>query len=337
MLTIQQIASNIAKFAPSSGYLKVLQELEIGKEGWQNELVMFMKPELFMVSDPAFIRKSAELVLEKLEAYKAVVHGIAIVGGQFLADNSIMDRHYGYINYLSKQASKVLGDEDLAKIAAILGLDTLSGIKLYGGHEYLQAFPTETIPDLDRYWFSKKALKIRSGFYVNQHTKDGSDFILVNGFHPSQLNHFTQADHRIVLFLVHSDTSWKSLRNDLVGNTFPEKASPESLRGSFYANPTLFGLQKVDISMNGVHLSAGPFEGVFEVLNFFGSLHARNAAQPLPLLAARLTARGLSSEEALKVTKNPTVKAGEKTTDLFSATEDFDTNQAIDFLLSQRR
>ena len=122
----------------------------------------------------------------------------------------------------------------------------------------------------------------------------------------------------------------------MVGNTFPEKASPDSLRGSFYANPALYGLEKVDISMNGVHLSAGPFEGVFEVLNFFGSLRARDAAQILPLLTARLTTHGLSAESALKVTKNPPVKVGEKSTDLFSATEDMDTNEAIDFWLKQQ-
>jgi hypothetical protein len=337
MSTNQQIASDIAKYTPSSGYLKVLQDLEIGKEGWQNELVLFMKPELFMVADPAYICQSAQLVLNKLDEYKAKVHGIAIVGGQFLSDNGIMDRHYGYINYLSKQASKVLSDEDLSKIAAALEHRSISGMRLLGGHEYLQAYPKESISHLDHYWFAKKALKIRSGFYVNQHIKGGDPLILVNGFHPSQLNHFTQPDHRIVLFLLHSDTPWKTLRNVMVGNTFPEKASPDSLRGTFYANPAKYGLEKVDISMNGVHLSAGPFEGVFEVLNFFGSLHAREAGQTLPLLTARLTTHGLSSEAALKVTKNPPVKVGEKATDLFSATEDFETNQAIDFWLNHQQ
>jgi hypothetical protein len=337
MIPIQQTASNIAQFAPSSGYLKILQELEIGKEGWQNELVLFMKPELQMVSDPAFIRQSALLVLQKLAEYKAEVHGIAIVGGQFLADNGIMDRHYGYINHLSKQASKVLGAEDLAKIAAGLDLPSIAGIPLYGGHEYLASHPTESIANLSDYWFSKKAIKIRSGFYIQQYEKNGAPFILVNGFHPSQLNHFTAPDHRIVLFLVHSNTSWRALRNDMVGNTFPEKAASDSIRGAFYTNPTQFGLTKVDISQNGAHLSAGPFEGVFEVLNFFGSLYERAAEKPLPLLIRRLMARGLSAEAALKVRANPAVTLGEKATDLFSATEDFETDEAIDFWLKQPR
>jgi hypothetical protein len=337
MIPIRQTANEIAQYASSSGYLKILQELEIGKEGWQNELVLFMKPELQMVSDPAYIRESALLILQKLVDYRAKVHGIAIVGGQFLANNGIMDRHYGYINLLSKQASKILSAEDRAKIAAALELPSIAGYLLYGGHEYLASHPEEDFSHLDAFWFSKKAIKIRSGFYVNLYEKNGVPFILVNGFHPSQLNHFTAADHRIVLFLVHSSTPWKVLRNDMTGNTFPEKAAPESIRGAFYADPARFGLSKVDISANGVHLSAGPFEGVFEVLNFFGSLYERAPQKPLPLLIHRLLAHGLSTEAALKVRSNPAVTLAEKTSDLFSATEDFDTDAAIDLWLKQTR
>lgn len=329
------IASEIARFAQSSGYLKILQELEIGREGWKNELVLFMKPELQMVSDPAFIATSAALILEKLAEYQAEIHGLAIAGGQYLADHGIMDRHYGYINYLSKNASKILEAEDLAKIAAAFGLASTAGIPLYGGHEYLASYPGETIADLDGYWFSKTAIKIRSGFYIQMYEKDGAPFILVNGFHPSQLNHFTAPDHRIVLFLLHSNTPWKALRNDLIGNTFPERAAPSSIRGTFYGSPARFGLSKVVISQNGVHLSAGPFEGAFEANNFFGNAADQTAEKPQPLLIRRLLARGLSSAAALQALSNPPLKVGEKQTDLFSATEDVDIDAAIDFWLQQ--
>ena len=39
------------------------------------------------------------------------------------------------------------------------------------------------IPHLDHYWFAKKALKIRSGFYVNQHIKGGEPLIPVSYTH----------------------------------------------------------------------------------------------------------------------------------------------------------
>ena len=329
------IPSTLAAKAAATRDHLILQDLEIGKAGWQNELLLFMKPELFMVSDPAHIRQSAQLVLAKLAEYQVEVHGVMLVGGQFLADQQIMDRHYGYINKLSKGASKILSAEDRQKIAAALNLASLDGVPLYGGHEYLQKYPAETITQLDQVWFSKKSIKIRSGFYIQLYEKDGAPFILVDGFHPAQLDHFTNPSHRTALFLVHSNSPWKALRNDMVGNTYPEKAGPASIRGSFYANPPLYGLDKVDISANGVHLSAGPYEGVFEIRNFFSSLYPAGQC-PLPLLAQRLVASGLSEAEALQVAGNPPVTVGEKATDLFSATEDLDTPEAIQFWLSHK-
>ncbi len=329
------IASNIAESAADTINYKILQELEIGKEGLQNELLLFMKPELFMVSDPDDIHESATLILTRLAEYQVEIDGIMLVGGKFLADQKIMDRHYGYINKLSKSASKFLSDEDLAKVSAALGLRSLNGIDLLGGHEYMDKYPWETVDELDRVWFSKKSVKIRSGFYVQLYEKNGGSFVLVNGFHPAQLNHFTHPDHRTALFLLHSNTVWKTLRNDMVGNTYPEKAGPESIRGSLFADPARYGLEKVDISVNGVHLSAGPYEGVFEVLNFFSSLYPE-ASRPLPLLVKHLVEAGMPVKEALSITNNPPLTVAGKATDLFSATEDLDTTAAIDLWLNHR-
>jgi hypothetical protein len=337
MSTTQTIATEIAAMAPSSTYLKILQPLEIGKEGRQNELVLFMKPELFLVADPASTRNSAELILKKLDEYQAEVDGVALVGGQFLADKQIMDRHYGFINKMSKNASKIVSEQDRARITNLLNLSSLEGIDLLGGHEYLQKYPGDTIGQLDELWFTKKSLKVQSGFYIQLYEAHHDRFILINGFHPGQLNHFTAPDHRIALFLVHSDTAWKALRGDMVGNTYPEKAASTSMRGAFFAEPARYGLGHVDISTNGVHLSAGPFEGVFEILNFFGSLTQDETSRPLPLLVKGLMARGQSSEAALKVAGNPPVAANGKATDLFSATEDFDTGPAIEFWLGQTK
>ena len=122
--------------------------------------------------------------------------------------------------------------------------------------------------------------------------KNGEDFILVNGFHPAQLFHFTNETHRIVLVLVHSDTPWGTLRNEMVGATFPEKAVPNSIRGTLYANPNDYGLESVSIANNGVHLSAGPFEGLFEIRNFFGHILDLDVEKQPPLILKKMLAAG---------------------------------------------
>ncbi len=321
---IEQIVSQVK----GNNGVTVLLPPTVGDTPKRNELVMFIKPEIFLVDQTAHITAALEMIFSKLAAFGAHVDGVAIVGGQALEEKEIMNRHYGFINEMSRKASTLVNDADKKKIEELLGV-SLATTKLYGGHEFLKAHPQYDAFSLDALWFTKKSLKVRSGFYVQTYEADGETFVLVNGFHPVQLAHFTDPTHRILLLLIHSDTDWSKLRNDLIGVTFPEKADAGSIRGTLYANPGAYGFEKVDIGNNGVHLSAGPYEGVVEVINFLGNLlNFDTLAQP-PLAIRKLVAAGLTAEQALAVTKNPTVTRDGKQTDLFSATEDVNTDDAV--------
>ena len=319
----------IAATAPTCDDFAILQSVEIGRETHRNELLLFVKPEIFMVKDNAQVEAALDLVFTKLAEFDAVVSGVAVVGGKVLEEAEIMNRHYGYINRLSRFASQMVDVDDQQKIADALDIPDLDGITIYGGHEYLKAHPAEDCFALDELWFTKKSIKIRSGFYVQQYQKDGEDFILVNGFHPAQLMHFTDPTHRIVLVLIHADTPWATLRNEMVGATFPEKAVPHSIRGTLYAHAEAYGLGTVSIANNGVHLSAGPFEGLFEINNFFGEILDLDIEKQQPLLLKKMLAAGLSMETALKSLENPIVSESPKPTDLFTATEDVESDEAI--------
>lgn len=330
------LIKTIAAVAPTCDDFAIVQPVEIGRETHRNELLLFVKPEIFMVKDTAQVEAALNLVFSKLAEFGAVVSGVAVVGGKVLEETEIMNRHYGYINRLSRFASQMVDDprnaggaEDKQKIAAALEIPTLDGITLYGGHEYLKAHPDEDCFALDTLWFTKKSIKIRSGFYVQHYTKNGEDFILVNGFHPAQLMHFTDPTHRIVLVLIHSNTPWATLRNEMVGATFPEKAVPHSIRGTLYAHAEDYGLGAVSIANNGVHLSAGPFEGLFEINNFFGKILDLNIEKQPPLLLKKMLAAGLPLQTALKALENPIVTESPKPTDLFTATEDFESDAAV--------
>ncbi len=330
------LIKNIAAIAPTCDDFAIVQPVEIGRETRRNELLLFVKPEIFMVQDIPQMEAALSLVFAKLAEFGAVVSGVAVVGGKVLEEAEIMNRHYGYINRLSRFASQMVDAEDRKKIAVALEIPTLAGITIFGGHEYLKAHPgagrwsaNDDCFALDTLWFTKKSLKIRSGFYVQHYTKDGEDFILVNGFHPAQLLHFTDSTHRIVLVLVHSDTPWATLRNEMVGATFPEKAVPHSIRGTLYAHAEAYGLGTVSIANNGVHLSAGPFEGLFEINNFFGKILDLDIEKQPPLLLKKMLAAGLPMQTALKALENPIVSESPKPTDLFTATEDVESDAAV--------
>ena len=309
--------------------IAVIQPPAIGQTHWQNELLMFIKPEILAIDDPTCLGNAIDLIWAKLAEFDASVEGMVLVGGPALEQKESMDRHYGAINVLSKTASTGLDATDRRTVYDALAVSS-ADYPLFGGHEFLSAHPAFTPATLDDLWFTKKAHKVRSGFYVQAYEETGEKFILVNGFHPAQLAHFTETAHRIALMLLHSDTPWANLRDQMIGDTFPERAETGSIRGQLHANPAHYGFDEVTIANNGVHLSAGPFEAMFEIANFFGTLVGADISSTPPRIVKTMLAAGIAKEDAYRAKDNPDVDDGEgETTDLFDATEHMDTDAAV--------
>lgn len=303
---------------------EIIQPVQIGNTDLQNELVFFIKPELLRVEDDAKILNSLKMIEEKMAAFQAEVHGMVAVPGSILADYQIMNRHYGFINQLSRKASEMVSDEIRKQMFKILKIEDRGEHKILGGHEFLQTY-LANVEVLNEIWFGQGAQKLRSGFYFVEDTFQGDPILLVNGFHPSQLLHFTREDHRIILMLIHSNTDWNDLKFELVGDTFPARANPESIRGHLFADPARYGQEDVGINTNGVHLSAGPFEAAFEVVNFFSDILSHNAHTHPPLAIQRAIESGMDQSLAFSLLENPAI--GDR--DLFSETENLNTGTAV--------
>jgi len=306
---------------------RIIQPVQVNQTKKENELVFFFKPELLAVEDHNKLLASLNLVADKFTEFDVTVSGAAIVPGSVLEKHEIMNRHYGFINQLSRKASKMVEQDKREKMFEKLDVSNMEDFKILGGHEFLKHFETD-IESLSEVWFAQEANKLRSGFYYIADTFQDQKFVLVNGFHPSQLDHFTREDHRIYLMLLHTDTDWASMKFDLVGDTFPKQANEGSIRGALFAEPTKFGQQEVGINTNGVHLSAGPFEAAFEVVNFFGDLIDLDPSTTPPLAIKKALGAGLSEDEALELLDNPAINES----DLFSETENLNTDAAIEFV-----
>jgi hypothetical protein len=308
----------------------IVQPVSVGETILENELVFFIKPELLDVSNEKRIQNSLDLIQSQFEAFDVQVDGIVIVPGPVLEKHEIMNRHYGFINQLSRKASRLIEPETRQRLFEMLSLDEGDHPMILGGHEFLTYFDTD-IPTLSEVWFAQEAKKLRSGFYFIKDTVQGETIILVNGFHPSQLAHFTREDHQIILMLLHTNTDWEKMKFVLVGDTFPERASPDSIRGQLYQDPDNFGMDEVGINTNGVHLSAGPFEAAFEVVNFFGPMLNLDPSEQPPLILKRLLKKGITKEAALALLDNPDVNDS----DLFTETENMNTEQAAAFVMAE--
>ena len=132
---------------------------------------------------------------------------------------------------------------------------------------------------------------------------DADQVIVLNGFHPRQLGFFTAADATCAFLHGSSDTDWETLRSELIGATDPAKAAAGSIRGRLKADPAAYGLSTVNSNFNGVHMSAGPLEGLGELDRFFGEVHAL----PDWTFAAALRNAGLTDDDLPGLVANPVI------------------------------
>lgn len=294
----------------------------------QNQLLFFFKPEVFMVEAQHQSVAIVEMALSRFREFGVQVTGCLVLSGERLAELEAMDRHYGFINRMSKRASQDLSDEDRAALHHILGLE--GTLPILGGHEFLGQNKEYDHQSLDQMWARKRSVKLRSGLYAQVYEVGGEEFIMVNGFHPAQLAHFTAPDRKITLLLLHSDAPWRVLRRRMLGDTFPEKALPGSIRGTLYYNALPYGLGHVNIANNCVHLSAGPFEALLELNNFLCRTETVAYTAEMSRVARLMKEAGLPDATVRSAMANPKAVLNESEVSLFDATEELDTCSSIE-------
>ncbi|HTK03363.1 MAG TPA: hypothetical protein VL401_01170, partial [Alphaproteobacteria bacterium] len=203
-------------------------------------------------------------------------------------------------NTLSKNASKILTPEEKETVFNALGI-TDKSTKILGGHEAFEIAGIDKTYDFDNYWLEAKSTKIKSGFYARVMKIQDKDTVVIDGFHPHQLAHYTEADRYLGVMVVASDTPWAKLRIEMLGETFPDKALPDSIRGTLHHNPKDYGFEKVMIDNNILHLSAGPSEAIFEMDNFLQIPFGIDFIEKEAKLAEELLLAGVSKEQIRKI------------------------------------
>jgi hypothetical protein len=175
--------------------------------------------------------------------------------------------------------------------------------------------------------------RLGPGAYAAPVRIDGATVVILNGFHPRQLGFFTATDAACAFLHASSPTDWEVLRTELVGVTDPSQATARSLRGTLYADPAAFGLTAVNSNFNGVHMSAGPLEGLGELDRFFGEV------QPLTdwSFARTLAAAGASAEAVTGFLENPVIESDGERGTAFDLTEGVNPEPAAKLLVGARR
>lgn len=303
------------------------QDVPYGK----NQFLMFIKPEIMLKEGNLKTKEMIELVLEKIKEFGLTIHDVKALGAKYLEDNNIIAQHYGVINKLATDAKGTLAESAKEKFKELYEKD-INDVKVLGGIEFLEQYPEFTPYTADILWQAKPSKKLAGGTYVEDVRLDTETVYLINGFHARQIHHFIQAGRGIIILTLSGDTNWEQVRDDMIGNTFPEKAVAGSLRGTFLAKKDFFGLPEVTIANNGVHLSAGPIEGLIELIRYNSDFSSKNLKSAKDYGFGQQLIATFGEATTDKILSNPNVDVDGKQVSVFDLTELKNADETIEIL-----
>jgi len=239
----------------------------------KNEFLFFIKPEITLPDPEIKLEAILNVIFEKIEAYNLKVQQVNVLSAKYLDKHNIIAQHYGVINKLANQAVTAMTDGAKAKFESLYGTQVDSA-NVLGGFEVLKQFPEFNPTTLEYLWQNISAEKLAGGTYCIKVKFDGEEVYVIDGFHPRQLAHFVQKGRSIITFTLKGDVDWEVARGEFIGATNPAKAAPNSLRRLFLEQKDQLGLAEVSQGMNGVHLSAGPIEGLVELIRYNSNFEA---------------------------------------------------------------
>jgi hypothetical protein len=138
-----------------------------------------------------------------------------------------------------------------------------------GGHQILKNCADLTPLGLCVLVNNRSITKLGAGVYAATADWFGKQLVVLNGFHPYQVE--TLSDDKSALLAVEcwSRTAFKALRNEVIGTVDPSRAQAGSLRRIFCDRSLSLGFQEVCIQFNFVHISPGPLEAAFQLATAF--------------------------------------------------------------------
>lgn len=324
---IQQILDTRRSIHDQTVQRQVLMPYD-AKLAARHELLFFLKPEVTCLLDEAFERVLT-LCNPVLDQFGVSVKGCLVMGGPYLAEHQVMDRHYGVINEIARRGKAALGDAPREKFQSLFG-ESIDQANVMGAFELLEAHPSVTPDGLDEIWENSDTEKLAGGTYCAKVEIEGDTIYLLNGFHPKQLREFTGNKQTIVVMPVQSDSDWAPLRQQMIGATNPQKAEDGSIRRQLLEHQTDLGIATVDQGHNGVHLSAGPFEAIGEVCRFVsGNTVAEKLEPPQTALGEWFVSQGISPAQLEAAVRNQSVEIDGQRTSVFDETEEQNADHAL--------
>ncbi|HBF88704.1 MAG TPA: hypothetical protein DDX39_08690 [Bacteroidales bacterium] len=310
---------------------KILKNTDHNNEN--HEFLFFIKPEITIADNNIKLNEILSFIFEKLNEYKLKIKDVNILSAKYLDKTNIMAQHYGIINQLSQNPKTYFSETAVQNFQKVFN-KSINDVNLLGSLELMKHDDSITLERLEELVSKIEIIKLSGGTYVQKVLLNGADTYIINSFHPKQLLHFIKPGRSIVTFTLQGNTDWQIARTDLIGSTNPSVAKDGSIRKELFVNKATFGLADISYSLNGVHLSAGPVEGLIELMRFNSDFENKIKPDLLSFKMGQLLNENFTEKQIDIILLNPDVEYNKKTQSIFDITEEKNNFEAIKILKS---
>lgn len=301
----------------------------------RHQLAFFLKPEVMYLGGRVDVPSVIELALQELEKAGFEMGAVRLVNGAYLREHRIMDAHYGVLNTISKQGRAAITPGAEATLQQAFAAPLAAGADVLGAHQFLEQVPAFSPLALSVLSDNLGSTKLGGGTYALPVNLLGRDLIVLNAFHPYQLEPYYADEYIMVIMELRSSRPWTELRRQFAGATNPAKAAEGSLRNSFLQHQQRLGLADVSPGANGLHLSAGPLEGMVELQRFLGDPETGQILSVADTsFGTLLRTAGAEDTRIEELADNPTLERNGQLASAFDLTEEMDAEPAVKTLLT---
>jgi hypothetical protein len=238
------------------------------------EGVLFLKPEATDLINGVDVEQVLQMLGKYIKEWDLQVDGLSIMGAEYLKRHDIIAQHYGVLNSISRHGTSVIADSAKKKLEEIVAKEASRPVLALGAHQCMERFPEFSPSILNSIAENVQIDKLAPGTYCTKWVYNETLLLLLNAFHPYQLEHFTAPQRAIIVLVVRSSGEadgqpWRTLRNEMLGVTDPEAANSGSLRRLFLEKRAELKIGTINRGYNAVHFSAGPLEGMVETIRYF--------------------------------------------------------------------
>lgn len=273
--------------------------------GSTTHFAVLVKPELLAGAAAGDVLRGVGDVLTAQGV--SVGRGVAETAAGFLSRGRLM-RHYPRLHRVAAGGATELCAEavgELDRFVARHGLDRSAAVGAF------EAFVLE--PDLDAAGLDERVraagiTKLGPGSYVAPAELGGRTRALLNGFLPALQAGYAAPDALVAVLECASEREVADLRHNLLGPLHPGEAPAGTLRGLAASLQERTGGPPLSEGRNGIHLSAGHLEGMFQVWHYFGAADGQDLSDTAFGQAA--CRRGLESRSLGALALDPNVPDG---------------------------